>query len=94
MSDLKQVARDLVKALDATSKALDKYFHTAVAEGRKSDDPTARGLDGRQLRRRLQTEVVARLSPKPLHGLPDPVLQLAGAPQARRYVELNPLPGL
>ena len=36
------------------------------------DGPTARGLDPKQLRRRLQAEVVARLSPKPVFGLPDP----------------------
>ena len=95
MADLKTLARDLVRALDATNKALEKYFNAALAEGRAAPDgPTARGLDPKQLRRRLQAEVVARLSPKPVFGLPDPVLQFEGSPEARRFAAARPLLGL
>jgi hypothetical protein len=94
MSDLKTAAKELVKALDATDKALRKYADAALAIGRESGDPTARGMDAKQVRRRLNAEVVARLSPKPAFGLPAPILQLDGAPEARRYCAAHPLPGL
>jgi hypothetical protein len=94
MSELRTAARDLVKALDATAKAAEKYLAAATAAGRESEDPTARGLDGRQVRRRIQEQVIAQLSPRPIHGMPDPPIQLHGAPGARKFVQLNPLPGL
>lgn len=94
MADLKTAAKDLVRALSITGKAIDVYFATALAVGRESKDPTERGFDARQLRRRIHAEVVARLSPKPIFGMPAPVLELDGAPQARRFITTNPLPGL
>jgi hypothetical protein len=88
MADLNTAALELTKALDATAAALKKYFDAAVAVGRESDSPTERGLDSKQVRRRLQAEVVARLSPR------DGVLSLEGAPEARRYAAARPLLGL
>lgn len=93
--ELKTAAAGLVKALTATSKALETYLAVATKVGSEAADGASyRGLDGRQVRRRLKAEVIARLSPKPVHGMPDPPLQLEGAPEARRYVTAHPLPGL
>jgi len=86
--DLKTAAKELVKALDATEKALRKYADAALAVGRAAGDPTERGYDKRQIRQRLQAEVIARLSPTR-----DSLLQLAGAPDARRFVAARPLLG-
>lgn len=88
MADLNTAAKELVKALDAVHKALEKYASVALAIGREAGNPTERGLDARQLRQRLKAEVVARLSPKR-----DSLLQLEGAPEARRFVAARPLLG-
>jgi hypothetical protein len=89
MSDLKTAAKELVKALEAVNKALEKYASIAQAVGDAAPDgATYRGLNQRQLRQRLKAEVVARLSPKR-----DSLLQLEGAPEARRFIAARPLLG-
>jgi hypothetical protein len=90
---LESAARELVKALAVTNKALDKYYETARAVGYESGDPIARGMSPRQLRQTIQNFVIARLSPKPTPVL-EPVLQFPGAPEARRHCQNHPLPGL
>lgn len=101
MSDLKTAATQLVKALDTAAKAVEKYISTAKVIGLESGDATARGMDIKQLRRRVQAEVIARLSPAghwvERGGVPtrvDAPLQINGAPEARRYCAAHPLPGL
>jgi len=95
MVELKTAAHEFVRSLDAVAKAAEQYLAAASAAGDAAPDgATARGLDGRQIRKRLKCELVARLSPRPVHGLPDPVFELEGAPQARRFAAANPLPGL
>lgn len=93
MVDLKGSYKEFDKTLTAFNKALEKYAAVLAAAGDESGDATARGLNGRQIRRRLKCEVIARMSPKPVHGMPDPILLLEGAPEARRYAAANPLPG-
>ena len=88
MSNLNTAAKELIEVLDAAERALQNYFDAAVAVGRESGNPTERGLDSRQVRRRVQAEVIARLSRR------SSPLQFDGAPEARRYVAANPLPGL
>lgn len=90
---LEIAAKELVKALEATNKALVKYYETARAVGCESDDPIARGMSPRQLRQTIQQFVISRLSPKPT-PLIEPVLQFPGAPEARRHCANHPLPGL
>src|SRR6185437_197747 len=82
--DLKALARDLDRTLSAVTKAVDAYYAAAVSVGHETGDPPAHGLDSRQLRLKLQTFVVAKLSPKPPPGR-KPVLQLKAGPEARRY---------
>lgn len=94
MVELKAAATQFDRTLAAFTKALETYAHALVAAGVAAGDATARGLDGRQVRRRLKEHVIARLSPKPVLGMPDPILQLEGAPEARRFSAANPLPGL
>lgn len=91
MSDLSTRARELDKTLAAASVAIDKYFETALAAGFATGDPTGRGLDGRQLRQKLQNHVVAFLSPKPRPGTKS-ILQFTGAPEARRYTAVHGIP--
>lgn len=88
MTDLKTAAAALSKAANAFDLALKNYYDAVIAVGRESANPTERGFDARQVRRKLQAFVVAKLSPR------DGILQFDGAPEARRYVAANPLPGL
>lgn len=92
MAELKTLGRELSRALDQVNRSIASYYDAALAEGRAAGDPTARGLDGKQLRRKLQCYVVARLSPKT--GLSKPLLTFDGAPEARRYCQAHPLPGV
>jgi hypothetical protein len=94
MAGLETAARKLIRSLDVANRRLLKYYDLALAVGRASPDPTERGFDAKQIRHRLQAEVIARLSPKPRHGETRPILQLNGAPEARRFVAARPLPGL
>jgi len=94
MSDLKTAARRLERALKIANKAIEKYAAAALAVGREAGNPTARGFDAKQVRQRLKAHVIAALSPKPVHGLPEPILQFDGAPEARRFAATRPLPGL
>jgi hypothetical protein len=80
-------AEEVVRTLDAARQAIENYFKLAKAVGLAAPDgATARGLSGMQLRRRLQAEVIYRLSPNR-----DALLQLDGAPEARRFVVAHPL---
>ena len=93
MAELKAEARELSRALDKVNEAVDAYFAAALAVGRSAPDgPTARGLDPKQIRRKLQCFIIAQLSPKT--NLQRPLLAFDGAPEARRYIEAHPLPGL
>jgi hypothetical protein len=93
--DLGIAARAVVDALEKLNKALANYTSAAVAVGAEAPDgATARGLDYKQVRRRLEAEVIGRLCPKPRVGEPRPILELDGAPEARRFIAANPLPGL
>lgn len=94
MVDLKTAALAFSKALDALCRATDQYGYALLAVGREAGNPTERGLNAKQVRQRVQAEIVARLSPRPVPGLPEPILQLDGAPEARRFVAARPLPGL
>ena len=95
--DLTSAARRLIKTLDVLAKRIDEYGAAALALGRDKevspDGATARGFDARQVRWRIKAEVTARLSPKHVFGQPAPWLVLDGAPEARRYIVANPLPG-
>ena len=89
---------DTAKALDkALTRVAEwpKYLADATAEAAQSGrGDTAGGMSGKQLRTHLSAFVIAKLSPRPVFGLPDPPLQLAGAPEARRFVATRTLPGL
>lgn len=93
---LKETAKDLVKTADRLKVLCEKYVNDALAEARETGrDNTDGGMSARQLKSRVQAEVIARLCPKPVFGLPDPVLQFNGAPEARKFVAVRgPLPGL
>jgi hypothetical protein len=88
MVDLATPAKEFIEALAALNRTIEAYYEAAVAIGRESGNPTERGLDARQVRRRIQEQVVAALSTR------TSVLQFDGAPGARRFVAANPLPGL
>lgn len=95
MSDLRTTARAYIRALDEVKRTAEAYYAAAVAVGNEAPDgATYRGLDGRQVRRALKLELVARLSPKPVIGMPAPVFELEGAPEARRFAAAHKLPGL
>lgn len=92
MAELDKAGRELSRALEQVNKCVSAYFDAALTVGRESGDPTARGLDARQLRQKLQSYIIAKLSPRV--GLEKPLLQFHGAPEARRYVAAHPLPGV
>ena len=94
MSDLKTTAQAFSTALNQLVSATDAYGAALLAVGREAGNPTARGLNAKQVRQRIQAEIIARLSPRPVQGKPEPILQLDGAPEARRFVTAKPLPGL
>ena len=90
-----ETARELVRTLDKAAALCEKYMTDAKAfasEHGRGD--TAGGMSGRQLRSRLQMEVIGRLSPRAIPGVTDPPIQLTGAPEARRAIAAYPLPGL
>lgn len=93
-SQLQTAASELDRALNTAARAIETYFNMARAEARASGrDDTAGGMSARQLKQLLQAYVLAKLSPRPT-ALFDPILQLAGAPEARRYAASHTLPGL
>jgi hypothetical protein len=95
MSNLQTTARDLMRTADKLAALCQEYINNAMAEARESGRcDTAGGMSGQQLRKKLQAHVTARLCPKPVFGKPEPPLQFAGAPEARRYAAVTPLPGL
>lgn len=94
MANLNAAARRLVRSLDVTAKRIDRYFAEAkefAAKHGRSD--VSGGMDSRQLRQRLKAEVIARLSPRMPAGQ-RPLIELEGAPEARRFAQAHPLPGL
>ena len=95
MAELKETARDLVRSLDQTAKLLEQYLAEAsafAAEHGRNNTPG--GMSGMQLRRILKSHVIAKLSPKAVFGMPDPVIQIENAPEHRRFAQAHPLPGL
>lgn len=92
---LKDTTRELLKTADRLAVLCEKYMAEAQIEARESGRAdTAGGMNGRQLRRVLQAHVVARISPKPVFGMPDPPILIEGAPEARKFAATHPLPGL
>jgi len=92
---LRDTARAVVKTADQLAALCSKYLVDAAAEAALTDrDNTGGGMSQRQLRQRLQAEIISRLCPKKQFGMPDPPLQFDGAPDARRFVQGRPLPGL
>jgi hypothetical protein len=94
MNTLQESAQELDRALTKAASAIQDYFYTAQATARDSGrDSTEGGMSARQLKIAIQNYVIAKLSPRPVHGQPDPVLTLPGAPEARRHA-VRGLPGL
>jgi hypothetical protein len=92
MSELETAAQEFTSAVDAVLKAAEKYYAAARAVGEAAPDgATYRGFDGNQVRTRLQSELIARLSPRRAHGGPKPLFQFDGAPEARRFAKTHPL---
>jgi hypothetical protein len=92
---LKEVARELVRTVDRLAALCASYILTASAEAREAGrDNVAGGMSSAQLRRVLQAHVLARLSPRPIFGQPDPPLAINGSPEARRFAAAHPLLGL
>ena len=92
---LRDTARVLVKTADRLAVLCEKYLVEAQADARESGrDNTAGGMGPVQLRRLLQAHVVARISPRPLFGMPDPPIKIDGAPEARKFAAAHSLPGL
>lgn len=94
MANLNAAARRLTRSLDITAKRIDAYFAAATQFAREHGrHDVAGGMDSRQLRACLQAAVVSRLSPRKPGG-EKPLLEFHGAPEARRFAEAHPLPGL
>jgi hypothetical protein len=93
---LRDTAKELTKTADKLAQLCSKYLADAAASAAQSGrDNTGGGMSQRQLRQRLQNEIISRLCPKPIFGQPDPPLQFDGAPEARRFIAARgPLPGL
>jgi hypothetical protein len=92
---LRDTARELVRTVDRLAALCASYILTASAEAREAGrDNIAGGMSAMQLRRLLQAHVVARLSPRPAFGQPDPPLQINAAPEARKFAAAHPLLGL
>ncbi|HEX4268436.1 MAG TPA: hypothetical protein VHY36_11150 [Steroidobacteraceae bacterium] len=95
MTIFEEIATEVAATADKLAVLCDQYLSVGAAVARETGrGGTDGGLSGAQLRRRLQTEILARLSPKPI-GMVKPALTLSGAPEARRYILVNgPMPGL